>query len=293
MSFSSETKEELARHLPRARHDRMAMAAAMLMMGGRVLVNEDQVSLTFLSENETSRSIFFTILAKLANMRNGADKISGPDLLQVLTLLKMYDGHAVSMETANPLLFQQDCCKKYFLAAAFVCAGSVSDPSKAYHFEIVCRSRAKAGQIAEIMRSIGLEAKTISRKGHWVVYLKEGEQIVTILGYMGAPLAYMAYENARIVKEMRNDINRQVNCETANIEKTVHAAVRQIEDIRLIRDRIGLSHLPRNLQEIALIRLEYPDMSLKDLGALLDPPVGKSGVNHRLRRIGEIAEGLR
>lgn len=143
------------------------------------------------------------------------------------------------------------------------------------------------------MLSLNLDARIIARKGHWVVYLKEGEQIVTMLGYMGAPLAYMTYENARIVKEMRNGINRQVNCETANIGKTVHAAVRQTADIALIRDRMGLEHLPRNLQEIALVRLEHPDMTLKDLGALLDPPVGKSGVNHRLRRISEIAEDLR
>lgn len=293
MSFASETKAELIRHIPRARHDRMAMAAAMLMMEGDVQFQADQARLTFLSENEMIRSVFFTIIAKLGNMRVGADMIAGKEVLALLTLLKMYDGKQFHMETVDPLLLQQECCRKSFLAAAFLCAGSVSDPNKAYHLEIVCRSRKRACRLAEIMISMDLEAKMITRKGHWVVYLKEGEQIVTMLGYMGAPLAYMTYENARIVKEMRNGINRQVNCETANIGKTVHAAVRQTADIVLIRDRMGLEGLPRNLREIALVRLEHPDMTLRDLGALLDPPVGKSGVNHRLRRISEIAEGLR
>jgi len=293
MSFASETKAELIRHIPRTRHDRMAMAAAMLMMEGEVQISGDQVRLTFLLENETIRSLFFTIIAKLGNMNTGAKVMTGEEILDLLTSLKMYDGQRIRMERVDPLLLQRECCKKSFLAAAFLCAGSVSDPNKAYHLEIVCRSQDRARQLAQSMLSLNLDAKIIARKGHWVVYLKEGEQIVTMLGYMGAPLAYMTYENARIVKEMRNGINRQVNCETANIGKTVHAAVRQTADIALIRDRMGLEHLPRNLQEIALVRLEHPDMTLKDLGALLDPPVGKSGVNHRLRRISEIAEDLR
>jgi DNA-binding protein WhiA len=126
-----------------------------------------------------------------------------------------------------------------------------------------------------------------------VVYIKEGEQISTVLGLMGANRGVLDFENVRVMKDMRNAVNRKVNCETANISKTVNAAVRQLEDIRFIDEAVGLDTLSSNLQEIAQVRLENPDTPLKDLGNLLDPPVGKSGVNHRLRRISEIADRLR
>ena len=126
-----------------------------------------------------------------------------------------------------------------------------------------------------------------------MVYLKEGSQIVDMLNVMEAYVALMNLENVRILKEVRNTINRKVNCETANINKTVNAAVKQVEDIELIRERIGLDNLPENLREMALLRLEYPEATLKELGNYLEPPVGKSGVNHRLRKLSAIAEDLK
>lgn len=145
----------------------------------------------------------------------------------------------------------------------------------------------------EVIGSFDSDAKIVERKGHQVVYLKEGSQIVDMLNVMEAYVSLMNLENIRILKEMRNSINRQVNCETANINKTVNAAVKQIQDIELIRDTMGLDELPQNLREMALLRLEYPDAPLKELGNYLEPPVGKSGVNHRLRKLSAIAEGLR
>ena len=131
------------------------------------------------------------------------------------------------------------------------------------------------------------------RKKYYVVYIKEGSQIVDILNVMEAPVALMELENIRILKEMRNSVNRQVNCETANINKTVSAAVKQMDDIRYIQTTIGLDGLPDNLREMALVRLELPDATLKELGEALNPPVGKSGVNHRLRKLGILADDLR
>ena len=169
----------------------------------------------------------------------------------------------------------------------------MSDPSRSYHFEIVCNSQAAAGQIQEIMDGFGLDAKIVQRKKAYVVYLKEGSRIVDVLNVMEAHVALMELENVRILKEMRNSVNRKVNCETANINKTVSAAVKQVEDITYLRDTVGFEHLPDNLAEAALARLEHPDATLKELGETLDPPVGKSGINHRLRRLGEIAEKVR
>jgi DNA-binding protein WhiA len=143
------------------------------------------------------------------------------------------------------------------------------------------------------MSGFGLDAKVIQRKKSYVVYLKEGAQIVDLLNVMEAPVALMEMENVRILKEMRNSVNRQVNCETANINKTVSAAVKQTEDITYIQNTIGLAKLPEGLQEIAEIRLAHPNASLKELGDLLAEPIGKSGVNHRLRKLSEIAETLR
>ena len=133
----------------------------------------------------------------------------------------------------------------------------------------------------------------MERKKHFVVYVKEGAGIVDILNVMEAHNSLMDLENIRIVKEMRNSVNRKFNCEMANLNKTVSAAVRQIEDIKYISDTVGLSYLSKPLMEIAAVRLENPDSSLKELGELLSSPVGKSGVNHRLRKISEIADDLR
>ena len=141
--------------------------------------------------------------------------------------------------------------------------------------------------------AFGLDAKIVQRKKYYVVYIKEGSQIVDILNVMEAPVALMELENIRILKEMRGSVNRQVNCETANINKTVSAAVKQMKDITFIRDKIGFDKLPENLSEIAQLRLLKPEATLKELGEALDPPVGKSGVNHRLRKLGELAQKLR
>ena len=170
---------------------------------------------------------------------------------------------------------------------------SVSDPRKSYHLEFVCDEKAQAVQLREVLSEFQIEARIIGRKKYQGVYLKEGAGIVDLLNVMGAHVSLMELENMRILKEMRNSINRRVNCETANISKTVTAAGRQIEDILLIRDRYGFENLPDNLRQMAEVRLEYPDAALKELGGYLEPVVGKSGVNHRLRRLSEIADRIR
>ena len=169
----------------------------------------------------------------------------------------------------------------------------MSDPKKSYHFEIVCASEKMAHQIQELICGFSMDAKIVQRKKSYVVYLKEGSQIVDILNIMEAHISLMELENVRILKEVRNTVNRKVNCETANINKTVSAAVKQVEDITYLRDTIGFEKLSEGLEEVALARLSHPEATLKELGELLSPPVGKSGVNHRLRKLSEMAEKLR
>ena len=151
----------------------------------------------------------------------------------------------------------------------------------------------RAAQLQQLIRSFGPDAKIVERKNHYIVYIKEGAQIVDMLNIMEAHISLMNLENIRIVREMRNDVNRKVNCEAANINKTVNAAVRQMEDIHYLETVGSLDSLPEGLAEIAGLRLAHPDASLKELGEMLTPPVGKSGVNHRLRKISQLADKLR
>ena len=182
---------------------------------------------------------------------------------------------------------------KGLIREAFLQSGSISDPEKFYHFEIVFTTFEEALQMRQLMESFDLDGKIVERKGHYVVYLKEGSQIADMLRIMEAPLALMEFENIRILKEMRNSINRQVNCEAANLGKTISAAVKQVEDIKYICSTVGLDNIPESLAETARKRLEYPEAALKELGELMDPPLGKSGVNHRLKKLSELAEDLR
>jgi hypothetical protein len=183
-------------------------------------------------------------------------------------------------------------CKKAFLRGAFLAGGSISDPEKTYHLEITCHTKAVAGQVLSVLKGFGLNAKNICRKGNTVIYLKEGENIVDFLNITGAHTSLMEFENIRILKEMRNNVNRVVNCETANLDKIVNASVRQIENIKLVIEKAGLGSLPEGLRQVAETRLKYPDISFRELGEMLDPPLGESGVNHRLRKLDKIAENL-
>ena len=284
MSFSGSVKEELLGHISKSRHCQLAELAAFLNFSGRVIHGKERDFLSFESENEELVRKYFTLAKKTYNIKTSISDVEEREITGNL--------FHEDLSVKNSYL-QNACCKRAFIRGAFLTSGSMSDPEKAYHFEIVCNREDRAEQLRDIMNSFGMEAKIVSRKRSYVVYLKEGEQIVDILNIMEAPVALMNLENIRILKEMRNSVNRQVNCETANIHKTVSAAVKQIEDIEYLREKVGLEHLPLPLREMAYVRLEHPDAPLKELGTYLVPAVGKSGVNHRLRKLGIMAEDLR
>ena len=313
MSFSSRIKEELSRHMSAARHCQIAEIAAILSLCGRIQISgDDHYSIKIHTENVTVARKCFTLLRKTFNIetdisirRNahlGKNRIYSvcvkqhEDALRVLKATKLLseDGEiGENLSVVGNVVVQNPCCRRAFLRGAFLASGSISDPEKFYHFEIVCATEPKARQIQSIMATFDIDAKIVIRKRYYVVYIKEGSQIVDILNVMEAHLSLMELENIRILKEMRGNVNRQVNCETANINKTVSAAVKQIEDIEFIRDTVGFESLPDGLAQIARARLLKPEATLKELGEDLEPPVGKSGVNHRLRKLGEMAEKLR
>lgn len=294
MSFSGDVKRELGKQYSKGRHCQLAELAAILEMVGKV--QEKPYILEITSDNMVVLEKYAVLMRQLFEV-DITKPLEGNIVEKILTTLKFFKEDGLSLpldeQRVDGLLVQNVCCKRAFIRGAFLASGSMSDPNKSYHFEIVCRTMEQAEQLQQLMNGFETEAKIVERKGHYVVYLKEGSQIVDMLNVMEAYISLMNLENVRILKEMRNSVNRKVNCETANISKTVNAAVKQLEDIELIRSKLGLDQLPQNLREMALIRLEYPEAALKELGNYLTPPVGKSGVNHRLRKLAEIAEDLR
>ena len=215
---------------------------------------------------------------------------------QVLQATKFMDGEGHLRDMKAPvsaILIKNSCCQRAFLRGAFLASGSMSDPGKSYHLEIVCTNLFQAEQIQSILLAFEVEARIVQRKKYQVVYMKDGTGISDFLNIVEAHVSLMNFENFRIVKEMRNSVNRRVNCETANIGKTVSASTRQAEDILLLQQKYGFENLPESLREMAEVRLAYPDAPLRELGEYLDPPVGKSGVNHRLRKLSELADKVR
>ena len=313
MSFSSKIKQELSRQQSPARHCQIAEIAAIISLCGKVRISEDnEYSIVIQTENTAVARKYFTLLKKTFNISTTisarqnaylkktrtyivtvADHEQAIRILKTVKLLEPTGEIRENLSLVQNVVIQQSCCKRAFLRGAFLAAGSISDPEKSYHFEIACTTEEKAGQLQGIIAAFGLDAKIVVRKRYFVVYIKEGSQIVDMLNVMEAPVALMELENIRILKDMRNSVNRQVNCETANINKTVSAAVKQIEDIIFIRDTIGFDGLAPALLEVAELRLAKPEATLKELGEELDPPVGKSGVNHRLRKLSSLAQDLK
>ena len=317
VSFSKDVKEEISGLVSGARHCRLAELSAMLSYGAKIYGSKNRYLIRFQTENLVVARKYFTLIKKTFNINIDVlvktnyqlrkSRIynliirDNSSVIRILHATKLMDDEIINgkeisnRELSRPsqLVVQKNCCKRAFIRGAFLSNGSISNPKKSYHLEIVVSNMDKAEQLQSIIQTFAIDAKIVSRKKNYVVYVKEGSQIVDFLNVIEAHVALMNLENVRILKEMRNSINRQVNCEAANINKTVTASSKQIEDIIYIRDSIGFGELAEGLEDIARLRLQHPDATLKELGEMLLPPIGKSGVNHRLRKLSMIAEHLR
>jgi hypothetical protein len=315
MTFSTRTKNEISRLPISNSNSALAELSALIHMGGSIFFSgKNNIGFRITTENAAiARRVFSLLKIKFGTQtellvrknsqlkKNNIYSIMVSSSLGAENILKQ-TGIIGENQVQNTMdinygipsnLIKKENCKKAYLRGAFLGGGSISDPEKTYHLEFVSYSETYSEELCELINSFGLSAKIVQRKNSYVVYLKEGEQIVTILNIIQAHNALFELENIRIFKDMRNNVNRIVNCETANLSKTVNAALRQIENIKYIKENIGFYKLPPNLREVAELRLNYQDASLKELGQMLDPPVGKSGINHRLRRIDKIAEDLK
>ncbi len=314
MSFSSITKNELSRIQTENTCCMLAELAALIRMSGSVQISAlSKVSLKFTTENAAIARRIFSLLKSLYNVStevmvrknkqlkknnnylivvsnpNDADKIlSDTGVLRKDNMQQYVINYGIPDR-----LVDNRCCKRSYIRGAFLGGGSISNPEKTYHLEFVTHNEQHSNDLSKLINTFGLNSKIVLRKECYVVYLKEGEQIVDLLNIMEAHSALLKLEDIRILKEVRNNVNRLVNCETANLEKTINASLRQIHNIEYIDEMIGIENLPDNLVDIARLRLLHRDASLKELGKMLTPSIGKSGVNHRLRKLEEIAEQLR
>lgn len=319
MSFSKDVKEELSHQISNARHCLLAELAAILSCEGQLIYTNQKYYIRIYTENLVTARKYFTLIRKTFNINidvsvktNIASTKKSSyilivrrkhDIDMILQATKLADqnyyqqsdkdGYIHNLGISAPEITQNSCCKRAFIRGAFLSSGSMSNPKKAYHLEFDFSDLNKAQQLKEMIQTFHIDAKIVKRKNNYVVYIKEGSQIVDLLNVMEAHVALMNLENVRILKEMRNKVNRQVNCEAANISKTVEAAAKQLDDIIYIKEHMGFGELADSLKDIARLRIDYPEASLKELGAMLSPPIGKSGVNHRLRKLSMIADQLR
>lgn len=283
MSFSADIKEELSK--VNNFNDKEALKAEFLGYLLTWKINTPDGNIEFLTENEFNVERFYKILFKLG--LNYEPETYG----------KFFKTTIFQNELTNEILGMDLNTKSDLLRSivkgAFMSTGSVNNPESNYHLEMSFVEKKNAEYVLNICKSYDVNLKLLESKGKFILYIKEGEEISKFLALIGANNGVMKFEDIRTTREVRNNVNRKVNCETANLNKTIDAAVNQVNDIKLIKKLNKFDELSEDLQAIAIVRLEYPDLSLKELGEQLEPPLGKSGVNHRLKKIHEIAEELR
>ena len=298
MSFSASVKDEMLKNIPSARHCQIAETAGYILNIGKI----NETGIIFETENELLIRRIGVLLEKAYNilvgytMDTNGIKIryelvvnNSNEVSDILMSLKYKNGD----NTVDGRIIQAICCKRAYLQAVFMSIGSVTDPDKGYHLEFVSSSKERLLQVRDLINDFDIAAKLTQRKNQYVLYIKEGQAIVDLLNVMGAHVALMNMENSIIMKDFRNGLNRRVNCEAANLIKSANAGSRQKSDIELIRDKYGFDNLPDNLREIAILRIENPEASLSELSDMTNPHVGKSGINHRLRKLSELAETLK
>nr|WP_280521516.1 DNA-binding protein WhiA [Paenibacillus mangrovi] len=285
-----------------------AELSALIRMNGAVQLSNKKVILDVSTENAAIARRIYSLIKKhfqahtellvrkkMRLKKNNVYIVRIPARVQeILKELKIVSEGFLFRADIDPVLVKKNCCKRAYLRGAFMAGGSVNNPEgSSYHLEISSMYEEHCQALVDLANEFQLNARLIERKKGFILYIKEGEKIIEFLNLIGAHQALFKFEDVRIMRDMRNSVNRIVNCETANLNKTIGAAVRQIDNIKLLQKEMGLENLPDKLREVAEIRLAHPDMNLKEVGELLKGTVSKSGVNHRLRKIDELAEKIR
>lgn len=299
MSFSINVKNEII-NIINNRHCAIAELSAIINYIGKVKEENGELFFIFNSENENLLKKCQMLIKYIFNEeicinyeKAKSFNITLKDKEFIHKIFRTINQKINVKDDFSHIITNSVCCKRAYIRGAFVCIGYISDPKKNYHLEFANLSLKQAENLKELINFFEVDAKMIEKKESYIVYIKEGEQIVDLLNIIEAHKSLLELENIRILKDVRNNINRIVNCETANLNKIVSNGVKQKEDIEFIKNKIGLDDLPKQLKDIAELRLKYPDISLKELGEMLEPTISKSGVNHRLKKLNKIAENLR
>ncbi|MDD4601767.1 Sporulation transcription regulator WhiA [bioreactor metagenome] len=308
-SYSTDVKNELARVVGERSCCHLAELASLMRMGGTMLIGGNRnLGITFTTENAAvARKVLslikggFHLKTEVVVTRGRRLKksnsylikvVPSPVVTELLSALGIMKGDGINIGSDSGIL-RKSCCRRAYLRGAFLGGGSVSKPEGEYHLELVTPNVDFAKTLVRLLKNFKLPVGMTGRKKDSIVYLKDGDAITTFLRIIGAHNALMAFENVRVVKDVRNQVNRLVNCETANLQKTVNAAIRQVEAIKYIQKTIGLEKLPPALRETAEVRLNQPEAALQELVEILGSRIGKSGMNHRLRKLQQIAEELK
>lgn len=285
-----------------------AELSALIRMNGSIQLSNKKVILDISTENAAIARRIYSLIKKHFNVhtellvrkkmrlkKNNVYIVRIPAGVQeLLAALKITSEGFQFLPGISPEIVQKNCCKRAYLRGAFMAGGSVNNPEgSSYHLEIASMYEEHCQSLVDLANEFNLNARCIERKKGFIFYLKEGEKIIELLNIIGAHQALFKFEDVRIMRDMRNSVNRIVNCETANLNKTIGAAVRQIDNIRFLQKEIGLENLPEKLREVAEIRLAHPEINLKEVGEMLKGTVSKSGVNHRLRKLDIMAEKIR
>ncbi|NMO97174.1 DNA-binding protein WhiA [Paenibacillus lemnae] len=307
MSFAAQTKKELTMIESQSCCEK-AELSALIRMNGSVQLSSKKIVLDISTENAAIARRIYSLIKKhfqahtellvrkkMRLKKNNVYIVRIPARVQeILKGLHIVSEGFLFLPRIADDIVRKNCCKRAYLRGAFMAGGSVNNPEgSSYHLEIASMYEEHCQALVDLANTFHLNARCIERKKGFIFYIKEGEKIIEFLNLIGAHQALFKFEDVRIMRDMRNSVNRIVNCETANLNKTIGAAIRQIENIKLLQREVGLDTLPDKLREVAEIRLQHPDMNLKEVGEMLKGTVSKSGVNHRLRKIDELAEKIR
>ncbi len=307
MTFASKVKVNLAKQITHNRSSLLAELSAIVRVCGTIKLVSHGVDTYITTENAAVARLVFTLFKKVF-------KIHTTVTVKKNKSLKRHNIYEVYIENALPILdslgiidtssglgirediphfiLKDDESKRAYIRGLFLGSGSISNPDSFYHLEFVTHNEVFANSIIDLLAYFDVVAKVIKRKSNYVVYIKEGDKIVDVLNIIGAHKTLLSFENTRIIKNVRNKVNRQRNCDVANLNKVVTTSMRQVAKISYLKEHIGLDSLPKHLAEIAELRIEHQELSLSDLGKLLSPPLGKSGINHRLKKLEKIADAL-
>lgn len=307
-SYSAEVRNELARFVDEQECCNMAELASLIRMGGTMLIGgNSNLGINFTTENAAVARKALTLIKSGFHLKTEVVVTRGrrlkknnsylikvvpsPVVTELLAALGIMRGENLNV-TSDSGILRKACCRRAYLRGAFLGGGSVNKPEGDYHLELVTGNLDFAKTLVRLMKYFSLPVGMTERKNDYIVYLKDGDAIIDFLRQIGAHNALLTFENVRVVKDMRNQVNRLVNCETANLQKTVNAAVRQVKCIELIARRKGLDKLPPSLLVAAKLRMTHPEATLQELVDAMDGRISKSGMNHRLRKIEQIAMEL-